>query len=119
MEQSELSILKKNISPEGLDDVVKDNEPSNTLYNLLCPSMTDMLKSMTEVYDTKKKLSIQLDHLIQRLQTCMHLVDPQVLEYILSDSVDLQKRMGLIHKTLKEVQLRVEKCYSIVNKCQQ
>ncbi|KTW31319.1 uncharacterized protein T551_01391 [Pneumocystis jirovecii RU7] len=119
MEQPESSVLFENDSLNELNEVIKDDKLPDILYNLLYPSVTDMFLNIREVYNTEKTLSEKLDSLIQKLQACIHLVNPEILEEILNDSIDLKKRMNLIYKTLKEAQLRMEKCYFILNKYQQ
>ncbi|KAG5514003.1 hypothetical protein PMAC_000625 [Pneumocystis sp. 'macacae'] len=114
MEHSESSVLFENDSLVELKNVIKDDKLSNTLYDLLYPSVTDMLLNMIEVYDTKKALLAQLDSLIKKLQTHIHLVNPEILEEILTESIHLRERMNLICKTLKEVQSRIEK-YALAN----
>ncbi|KAG5438849.1 hypothetical protein PCK2_000926 [Pneumocystis canis] len=100
------------------DETFKKEGLYNLLHHILYLSVTDMLLSMESIYDTKKTLSAQLNHLILKLQTCIHLVDSQVVKHLLSNFLHLQKQITSINKTLKEIQLRVKKCYLILNQYQ-
>ncbi|KAG4301380.1 hypothetical protein PCANB_002236 [Pneumocystis canis] len=117
--KSDKHLVLKQIDPLYYsDETFKNQELYHILHHILHPSITDMLLNMKSIYDTKKTLSTQLDHLILKLQACIHLVDSQVLERVLSDSLYIQKKITSINKTLKEIQLRVKKCYLILNQYQ-